>query len=786
MNIPEYFGKPVFVRKCTEYGGELILPSDLKHKRPEEYQLFLKLEKDFSNIKKLYSLDNSIYLGIRSIFKNEDVKIKILAKDKSLNENFDLSDLKFSIDSTKPEKILSKILDLDENWKVDTLKIVFSENILDSSVIFSDFSLSDWYIISSFEENLNWDISDNNEIYFSIPEKIWDCNMSDQSWCDTDVSLVLNYLEWSLTDIVWNKLETSSEVILDGVKPVVLWREFYDIDWNWIIDQVKMYFSETMDASQVSNLSFDLQRFWWPVYDEVYNQSQPDGTILILWFTNWIEFETYDSVQVKINTSEFQDMSWNSAKIDSEFVNSDDKTKPIFKSETFKTETGSSVKITFSENIILTSTWSWSISDWLSINWTLVWPDYVQFNVSDIVQTWITPLVQYLALWNISDWSLNFVNTWSSISEDRVSPEVISAETLDLNSNWNIDTVKVSFSEDIFDSLVEAWDFSLWFSSGTSFTTWNTEDDDVINLNFSNEDSWTGLKDLLFNWINLEDLKWNKASPILSGDLIETDKAWPVIVSAYYVEWAIAGEDEIVLNFSEDISDTSVSIWDFSVEWTWSILNWTILSWSTDDNQIKIELNPWDLRLEIWTSKIRFSWVNKVSDLNSNLNTQILWITVNWSVIINEVNWAGSSLSEDDEYIELRNMWANPVDLSNYVIENASAWGSVIIPSWKIIPWNWYFLISNFPETDPDTVLNVAPDYSVGFMNLSNTWNWDLILKDSSWNIMDTVEWDTWLSWDSIKFYSMERYENPWDWLWLTSWYTANWRENLDSWTEKW
>jgi len=125
MNIPEYFGKPVFVRKCTEYGGELILPSDLKYKRPEEYQLFLKLEKDFSNIKKLYSLDNSIYLGIRSIFKNEDVKIKILTDKNKLPKIYNNSFM-FMMEYQSYIQLNNKIQEFKKNKNKKFKKTIFS------------------------------------------------------------------------------------------------------------------------------------------------------------------------------------------------------------------------------------------------------------------------------------------------------------------------------------------------------------------------------------------------------------------------------------------------------------------------------------------------------------------------------------------------------------------------------------------------------------------------------------------------------------------------------------
>ena len=719
---------------------------------------------------------------------SETIKIKILAKDKSWNENFDLSDGNFLVDSTKPTKIFSEILDLDKNWKVDTVKIIFSEKILDSTVNIWDFSLDNGYTINNFNPNLevDWiaDISDDEKIYLSINEKSWNCNSSDQNWCDTDVELNLTFTWWNLSDLVWNLADNFTVNIIDKVSPILLWREFFDINNDWVLDQIKFYFSETMDASQVSNNSFELQKISWSTLDETYDQGQADWNVLILWFNWWTSFDTYNTIQTKIKTSEFMDLSWNSVEIDNDFVNSNDKAKPVFRAITQKDWDQYQIKVNFSENINISSTWTWNISDWITINSTSTWSNFILFNTSDFSETWLKPTVEYSVVWNIADWSWNSVNTWSVVAIDNISPEILSAEILDSNSNWNIDEVKLTFSENIDDSTLTVWDFAIWTSSATSFETW-TEDDNVLNIKFSTEIVWTEIKDLIFSWNDFKDLNWNIMDTVSSSDLTEVDKAWPSIISAYYIEWASVEDDELIINFSENISDVSLNISDFEVEWTWSFENWTIATWTSNDNQIKIELNNWDVRLVIWTSKIKFSWVGKTEDLNTNLNTQTSWITVNWSVIINEINWAWSSASWADEYIELKNMWSSTVDISNWVIENALDWWNLTIPGSTEIAWNWYFLISNFAETNWSSKLDISPDLVNSDLNLADSWNWNLVLKDSVGNTIDSVKWNSWPAWDSINFYSMERKVNPWDWLNSDSWYTADWRVNLDSWTEK-
>ncbi len=82
-------------------------------------------------------------------------------------------------------------------------------------------------------------------------------------------------------------------------------------------------------------------------------------------------------------------------------------------------------------------------------------------------------------------------------------------------------------------------------------------------------------------------------------------------------------------------------------------------------------------------------------------------------VVINELMWMGSSLNSSDEWIELRNMTAAPVDISGWTLFKKSGGNTVpmlVIPAGKEISANGFFLISNYAETDPKSVLAVTPD----------------------------------------------------------------------------
>lgn len=90
------------------------------------------------------------------------------------------------------------------------------------------------------------------------------------------------------------------------------------------------------------------------------------------------------------------------------------------------------------------------------------------------------------------------------------------------------------------------------------------------------------------------------------------------------------------------------------------------------------------------------------------------------NVAINELMWSGSTVSSDDEWIELRNLTSNPIDISGWQITKlvTTEQPMLTIPSGSI-PANGYFLISKFGSGDSNSALNVSPDLlgSVGLRN---------------------------------------------------------------------
>ncbi len=117
-------------------------------------------------------------------------------------------------------------------------------------------------------------------------------------------------------------------------------------------------------------------------------------------------------------------------------------------------------------------------------------------------------------------------------------------------------------------------------------------------------------------------------------------------------------------------------------------------------------------------------------------------------VIINEVSWVGSSATDTDEWLELRNASDTAINLQNWTIENAknnttfTITATSSICSTTTIPAGGYFLISNFtsasstlnvssplPQCATDTALSLNNNYSL---------NGPLTLKEGATVIDDT------------------------------------------------
>jgi hypothetical protein len=147
-------------------------------------------------------------------------------------------------------------------------------------------------------------------------------------------------------------------------------------------------------------------------------------------------------------------------------------------------------------------------------------------------------------------------------------------------------------------------------------------------------------------------------------------------------------------------------------------------------------------------------------------------------VVINEIMWMGSRNEDggsqgNDEWIELRNMTDEDIDITRWEIENAkSSHGSLVIEDDSddsktfTIPAEGYFLISRYDEGDSQ--ISVDPDL-VDSVSLANDYddNGALVLKDAAGNAVDQTPEPDSGSWpkgeNGDTRHSMERNDTPGD-----------------------
>lgn len=108
------------------------------------------------------------------------------------------------------------------------------------------------------------------------------------------------------------------------------------------------------------------------------------------------------------------------------------------------------------------------------------------------------------------------------------------------------------------------------------------------------------------------------------------------------------------------------------------------------------------------------------------------------TVIINEINWAGSSLSSSDEWIELYNPGSSSVDITHWHLKGAGGGSEGIELQGSIEP-NSFFLVANFTEEDERSVLRITPDLVTTSVSIRNSY-FTIQLLDAQGNLIDEAD----------------------------------------------
>lgn len=152
------------------------------------------------------------------------------------------------------------------------------------------------------------------------------------------------------------------------------------------------------------------------------------------------------------------------------------------------------------------------------------------------------------------------------------------------------------------------------------------------------------------------------------------------------------------------------------------------------------------------------------------------------TVVINELMWMGSSASSADEWIELRNLTDQMIDVSGWILTKKSSGAEVpmlTIPAGKSMLPGSLLVISNYANTNANSVLNMVPDLVTTDVALSNS-ALQIKLYDATETLIDTADDGIGNplagTFDSAKkiYTSMERNPVPGDGTQAQSWHSAS------------
>lgn len=122
-------------------------------------------------------------------------------------------------------------------------------------------------------------------------------------------------------------------------------------------------------------------------------------------------------------------------------------------------------------------------------------------------------------------------------------------------------------------------------------------------------------------------------------------------------------------------------------------------------------------------------------------------------VLINEIAWSGTVYSADDEWIELKNVWGIPVDLSGWQLSNKDNRIRVVFGENNILAVDDFYLLE---RTDDNSVPGVQADAIYNGVLHNN--DEILYLFDDNCRLEDEViAQPFWLAGDQVKNKSMER-----------------------------
>lgn len=661
-------------------------------------------------------------------------KIKIIVYDEAWNSTGYTTDYNFSIDSTVPTLDITYVTETGDtpppSAKINNKWFDISASANDSNLSWVHYKLENTTDSDYRNAKTNsWEWSARRNLMCSSS-----CSNS-FTWVNASIENAKDYsLTFQAKDLAGNKKEKNVWYVWDTQKPSITsfvssWSYFsgsvniswtgydnYSIDsvnleilkwnnyWNWTSFQSDQY---SLAVSGTTNWDYlfempDSDSEWqkyqiiYKIFDDSYTQRNFNTrSINIYKDTQWPEIITWNFRNAPVGETKIGGWSsftidWNSGNISDDFAwlwN-----KPI-------------------EIYYQTGSWIWNLITWATENdgdfeWWV--PDNLDTTSAQL------KLIASDSIWNTNQiFSENF-------TIDSNSPSLTKLTTVG-NGQWQINWLYLTFSENIDDSSVNTWDFSVsdWISLSWFTTAW-TSDDNQIELQFASTGNTATTPTLSYTEWSLADLAGNKLSSF--SDFSSEDKAVPRIQETKIFDEDLDGRlDNIEVVFSENLQTVS----DISV---FSLVNplWgLIIDWVSRDseNHSIIKLNLTGQNNKNTSSggmELNFDGnSNDYVDMSDNQAAQ-----KDWNFLIDKAKPVFVSATTKDtnwDYINnevVLNFSENVTgfDLNQFSVYNLSSWANV---SWAVLNNdNIVFSIQNATlDTDVKPNIDYTGDFLEDFNN---------------------------------------------------------------------
>ncbi|MCT4591761.1 MAG: hypothetical protein N4A36_00005 [Candidatus Gracilibacteria bacterium] len=155
-----------------------------------------------------------------------------------------------TLDTVNPQIAYQAVMDLDNNGKADTLRILMSESVIDQTVDISDFKLEGFsfdetftgaHSYLNFKNGFTTGTTENDDIFF--------LKLIENTDIATDIAPELSYLAKGITDYAENPVDDYSDNSFDNIAPYLLGIEAFDDNNNAIIERVVIRYSEELEVN---------------------------------------------------------------------------------------------------------------------------------------------------------------------------------------------------------------------------------------------------------------------------------------------------------------------------------------------------------------------------------------------------------------------------------------------------------------------------------------------------------------------------------------------------------